>query len=366
MDATHTTSQATAGITSAAPAPDAPTPPPRSPFPPRPHMPAPGEPPLTRLSDEDGEWITEYLQGGRCPFQLAALVNQSIATILNWYAQPHIQNALELLDKSAVDRSRLESIENLRQSLKETEDPVESRRINTAILRACNQHRRPRYLLSNTGAPPQPTRGTTTAPHPTAPHAPTAPAHSDPSQLEGKDTQPPPIAPNQPHATQHSALSTQHSAPLSTQHSSSLSTQHSSSTAPAPSLPSPDNDPRQQLTLLAEALNRTGPWPHLFARTICNFLSPRTTHTTEPFETFALQCREQFPLRGYDFTIEVGPIRTKGDLDLTTATIRYTYIAAGRQSHFQFEMSRTRDGPHPNTWLIDTITTLKRRELIRP
>jgi hypothetical protein len=349
MDATHTTSLA--GITSAAPAPAA-TPSPRSPYPPRPHMPAPGEPPLTRLSDEDGEWITEYLQGGRCAYQLAELVNQTIATILNWYAQPHIQNALELLDKSAVDRSRLESIEKLRKSLKNTEDPVEYRRINTAILRACNQHRRPRYLLANAGAPP--TRGTSTS------RSTTAPAHPFQSQSDDKNTPSPLTAPVEPHATQHSALSTQHSS----------TTQHSSSPAPAPALPAPDNDPRQQLTLLTEALNRTGHWPHLYARTICNFLSPRTTHTTEPFETFALQCREHFPLRGYDFTIEVGPIRTKGETDFTTAIIRYTYHAAGRQSHFQFEMSRTRDGPRdgplPNTWLIDTITTLKRRELIKP
>jgi hypothetical protein len=124
----------------------------------------------TALTPEDGARLAAFFDCGACYIKLAASTSQPLHDIMSWALQPHIQNAIEVMQRAADTARRTRALAMLESLADQSTDPVEKRRAATAIVRITHfahrlrpaafgaprtSFRTPAGLLNSTpGAPP--------------------------------------------------------------------------------------------------------------------------------------------------------------------------------------------------------------------
>jgi hypothetical protein len=101
-------------------------------------MVAPADHPVFTLGD--GARLAAFFQQGQCYIALASHTGQPIHELLSWALQPHIQQAIDIMQRARREARRTEALDILQTLARDSTDPVEQRRAATAIVRITHPH----------------------------------------------------------------------------------------------------------------------------------------------------------------------------------------------------------------------------------
>jgi hypothetical protein len=101
-------------------------------------MVAPADHPVFSL--DDGARLAAFFQQGQCYIALASHTGQPIHELLSWALQPHIQQAIDLMQRARREARRTEALDILQTLARDSADSVEQRRAATAIVRITHPH----------------------------------------------------------------------------------------------------------------------------------------------------------------------------------------------------------------------------------
>jgi hypothetical protein len=150
----------------------------------------------TPLSQDDGILIHNYFALRQNLFDLAGHHKLDIHTLLNWFAQEHIQRAVELLTASDHAAHKAAAIAHFRHIADTTEDPVKRRRAATTLLRhlsipaQTHAHRSQHANSAQSSPPPGPAPDQAPAETPAALPPPPSTAPAPPSAAQSPPAQP--------------------------------------------------------------------------------------------------------------------------------------------------------------------------------